>query len=77
MTPTGQLTNKFSNDIGILDTLLGFIVIDALEGPIFIVVSMVNIFIIDLFFMTPGIVNLVCLTIFFLICNKLIISLTS
>ena len=76
MTPTGQLTNKFSNDIGILDTLLGFIVIDALEGPIFIVVSMINIFTIDSFFI-PSIVNLVCLTIFFLICNKLIISLTS
>ena len=72
ITPTGRLTNKFSNDLGILDTLLGFIAIDALEGPIFIVVSMVNIFIIDLFFMIPGIINLVCLIVFFLFCNQLI-----
>ena len=74
VTPTGRLTNKFSNDLGILDTLLGFIAIDVLEGPIFIVASMVNIFIIDLFFMIPGMINLVCLIVFFLLCNQVIIN---
>ena len=74
VTPTGQLTNRFSNDLGILDTLLGFIAIDALEGPIYIIVSMVNIFIIDLFFMIPGLINLLCLVLLLIFCNSLIVN---
>ena len=74
VTPTGQLTNKFSNDLGILDTLLAFIAIDALEGPIFIVVSMVNVFIIDTFFMIPGFFNLTFFVLFFLFCNQIILN---
>ena len=73
-TPTGQLTNRFSNDLGILDTLLGFIAVDALEGPIYIVVSMVNVFIIDLFFMIPGLINLFCLVLLLIFCNQLVIN---
>jgi hypothetical protein len=33
-TPTGRLNNKFSNDLGIMDSSLQFVLIDAIEGPI-------------------------------------------
>ncbi len=29
ITPTGRLNNKFSNDLGILDNILGFVLVDA------------------------------------------------
>ena len=73
-TPTGQLTNRFSNDLGVLDTLLGFISIDALEGPIYIIASMINIFIIDYFFIVPGLMNLLGLVLLLTFCNGLIVN---
>lgn len=30
ITPTGRLNNKFSNDLGIMDNMLSFILIDAI-----------------------------------------------
>ena len=55
ITPTGQLTNKFSNDLGILDNTLGFSFVDLIEGPIVCTILLVNVFSIDLFFIIPGI----------------------
>ena len=62
LTPTGQLTNKFSNDLGILDNTLAFTLVDTMEGPIITIIMLINIFAIDLFFLIPG-----CLSIFFFI----------
>jgi hypothetical protein len=30
ITPTGRLNNKFSNDLGVLDGMLPFVLVDAL-----------------------------------------------
>lgn len=73
VTPAGRLTNKFSNDLGILDNLVGWTALDALEGTIYIVASMVSIFVIDLFFMIPGLINLLGLGLLLLFCNQIII----
>ena len=41
-TPSGQLTNKFSNDLGVIDNTMIFGIYDALEGPAMILVTIVN-----------------------------------
>lgn len=41
-TPSGQLINKFSNDLGIIDNTMIFGIYDSLEGPIMIFVTIVN-----------------------------------
>ena len=69
LTPTGQITNKFSNDLGILDNTLGITMIDCMEGPIISIIMLVNIFTIDLFFLIPGIITIVFLVGYFLFCK--------
>ena len=69
MTPSGQLTNKFSNDLGILDNTLTFTLVDTLEGPIVVIVMLVNIVAIDLFFLIPGCLSLFFLIAFFIYCK--------
>ncbi len=41
---TGKLINLFSNDLGTLDTGLTMVLIDLLEGVIFIIFALINIF---------------------------------
>jgi ATP-binding cassette subfamily C (CFTR/MRP) protein 4 len=50
ITPMGQLTNKFSNDVGVLDNSLIFTLIQAFDASIFCFVLMINTFIISPFF---------------------------
>lgn len=73
-TPTGRLINKFSNDMGILDTVLAFTMIDTIEGPILSVVLLVNVFQIVPIFIIPGVANLVILLLWFFFCKKSIIQ---
>ena len=72
-TPIGQLTNKFSNDLGILDNTLGFTLIDVIEGPLVCSILFANVFAIDIFFIVPGLINLVFLVFFFWFCKKTIV----
>ena len=74
VVPTGQLTNKFSNDLGIMDSSLAFTIIDVVEGPITTLVMLINIVEIDTFFLIPGAVNVIFLILYFLFCNRIIIS---
>jgi ATP-binding cassette, subfamily C (CFTR/MRP), member 4 len=53
-TPSGILVNKFSNDLGIIDNSMIFGLIDAIEGPIIILVAIVNICQINVFFLIPA-----------------------
>ena len=73
LTPTGQITNKFSNDLGILDNLIAFVLIDVVEGPTISIVMFINIVTIDTFFLIPGSINIIFLIIFFLFCKKIIV----
>ena len=70
LTPTGQITNKFSNDLGILDNTLGFTMIDCMEGIIISIIMLVNVFTIDLFFLIPGIITIFFLVGYFLFCKN-------
>ena len=73
LTPTGQITNKFSNDLGILDNLIAYVLMDVIEGPIISVVMFLNIVTIDTFFLIPGCINIVFFILFFLFCKRTII----
>ena len=44
ITPTGRLNNKFSNDLGIMDNMLAYVLTDSLEGPIICLVLIINVF---------------------------------
>lgn len=74
ITNIGNLTNKFSNDLGILDTSLPYVVLDSLEGPIIALVMLGNIVSINIYFIIPGVINIGLLVILFCVCNKSIIN---
>jgi ATP-binding cassette subfamily C (CFTR/MRP) protein 4 len=73
-TPTGRLINRFSNDMSIIDNLLAFTLIDTLEGPILLLVLLVNVFQILPVFIVPGVANLVFLGFWFFYCKPVIIQ---
>ena len=52
---SGRLANKFSNDLGVLDNSLVFILQNTLEGPILALVLMVNVFQINPYFIVVGV----------------------
>jgi ABC-type multidrug transport system fused ATPase/permease subunit len=53
ITSTGRLNNKFSNDLGILDNILSFVLTDSIEVPIISIILLVNVFSIDIYFIIP------------------------
>ena len=59
ITPPGRLSNKFSNDLGILDNTFVFVLQSALEGPILTIVLIINISQINPYFIIAGVVGLV------------------
>ena len=73
-TPTGELTNKFSNDLGILDNNLTFCFLDLIEGIILCLIIFGNTFAIDLFFLIPGIVCIVLMIWFFWFCKETVVE---
>ena len=66
ITPTGRLNNKFSNDLGIMDNMLAFILTDAIEGPIVSLILVANVFSINLYFLIPGIIDIIFVIGFYL-----------
>lgn len=48
-TPSGILVNRFSNDLGIIDSTLIIGFIDTIEGPIIVLIAFVNLCQINLF----------------------------
>jgi ABC-type multidrug transport system fused ATPase/permease subunit len=68
ITPTGRLNNKFSNDLGILDNMLSFVLTDAVEGPIVSIVLLANVFSINLYFI------IVFIIFFFIYCKRAIVD---
>lgn len=73
ITPTGRLNNKFSNDLGIMDGTLAGILSDAIEGPIISLILVANVFSINIYFMIPGLIDIVFVVAFFLFCKNGII----
>ncbi len=74
ITPTGRLNNKFSNDLGIMDSSLQFVLVDAIEGPIVIIVMLANVFSINYYFIIPGSINIAAVIFFFMYSKKAIIN---
>ena len=74
ITPTGQLNNRFSNDLGVLDGNLFYILTDCFQGLIVAFLVLGNIFSINHYFLIPGTLNIVFLVSFLVYCKKLIIA---
>ena len=74
VTPIGQLTNKFSNDLGIMDNALAYSLVDVIEGFLVCSILFINVFTIDIFFIIPGLINLAFLIFFFWFCKKTIVE---
>jgi hypothetical protein len=65
-TPSALLVSKFSNDLGILDNMLPIILIDTMEGPTSMLVTIVNICSTYPSFILPSLVVVTCGILFFL-----------
>ncbi len=74
VTPNGRLLNNFSNDFGILDNTLAFILLDVIEGPITGIIMLANIFQINPLFIPPGVISIGCLIFFFFYCKTPIVE---
>lgn len=74
ITQSGQLTNKFSNDLGFMDYMFAYIFIDSFEGPIISLILLGNVFFINAYYSIPGGLNIVLLVIFFLYCKKVVVT---
>ena len=74
ITPPGQLTNVFSNDLGLLDMTLSFSFTDVIEGPIISIVMLINVFTIQIPFIPLGIFNIIFLVVFFIYSKKPIVE---
>ena len=61
VTSTGRLNSILSNDLGLLDTLFSFFLNESVEGAIVILIIYINAFTINLYFLIPGLLNLVFL----------------
>ena len=64
-TSSGLIVNKLSNDLGIIDNSLYFTLTDAVEGPISVVVAILNISLIDIRFIPPALVIMGLIVCFF------------
>lgn len=74
ITPSGALTNTFSNDIGVLDNSLIFTFQQALEGPIMNIVALINIIQINPYFAIIAFVNILLLILIFVTFKPVIIE---
>lgn len=72
-TPSGQLSNKFSNDLGIIDNTMAFTMVDAIEGPTVALTLLIGVFAIDLLFIVPGVLSVIFLLVFFTYCKDAIV----
>jgi len=55
-TPSGELINKFSNDLSILDNTLFFTLMDSIEGPMLTLVALVYVCTVNVYFIPSTIV---------------------
>lgn len=74
ITPSGRFVNNFSNDLGIMDYMLPFVLIDALEGPILYIVLLINVFIINRYFVLPGILCIIFVIWYYMYCKEAMIK---
>lgn len=73
-TPTGRLISRFSNDLSILDSTIGYTLIDTIEGPILSIILLINVFQIVPFFIIPGVLCILLQLLWFIYCKRTIIQ---
>lgn len=64
-TPSGTLTNKFSNDIGVLDSSIVYTAKDMLAVPVVLLVAFFNLSQINMGILVPGAVIVALMILFF------------
>lgn len=74
VTSSGQLTNKLSNDLSVMDNIVPMSFIEVGEGLINIGVMMITIVAIDLFLVLPALIDIVFLVWFFFFCKEVIVA---
>ena len=74
VTPSGRLNNKFSNDLGVLDSTLFYIFTDCLQGLIVASLLVGTVFSINLYFLIPGLLNIIFIICFLIYCKEVIIT---
>ena len=74
ITPSGTLTNRFSNDLGIMDNMVAFVLTESIEGPIVSLVMIANVFQINVYFIAPGVIYIVFVVVFYLFCKRVIVN---
>ena len=74
ITPTGHLNNKFSNDMGLLDNILSFMMTQSIERAVSSIVLLLNILSINPYFIFPGIINIIFIILYFKYCKNAIIT---
>lgn len=74
VTPSGVLINKFSNDLGALDNSLVHSLIDSLEGPVSVIIVMINACQVYPYFIPPVIVLMIVVVLFFRYSREVIIQ---
>ncbi len=57
-----------------MDSSLQFVLVDAIEGPIVIIVLFVNVFSINYYFIIPGAINIVAVILLFMYSKKAIVN---
>ena len=74
VTPSGQLTNKFSNDLNVLDTGMGLTLIEMSERYVSMIVLLGNIMQINHYLILPGVLTIIFSVLFFLYVKSLIVA---
>ena len=64
-TPSGILINNFSNDLGIIDNLMIFALLDSFEGPSVILIAVINVCEINVFYTIPAVIIILMIVLFF------------
>ena len=74
VTPSGRLVNNFSNDLGIMDNLLPFVLVESIEGPIIASAMALNVFQINVWFIPLGMIIIYFLIRFYSYCKDVIVN---
>lgn len=74
VTSSGQLNSAFSNDLGIMDNVLIPVLIDSIEGPIISIILLINVIIINFYFIIPAVIIVTFLVVGFIYCKNSMVA---
>ena len=73
-TPSGRILNRFTSDMGTMDTQLGYVLIDSIEGPVYCLNLLITIFIFNAWLIIPGVLAVFFLRYFYVYMKPLLIE---